>query len=88
MRGVCLSKFTQSLFVLIIQDSRPVPLPDKTKEDILLFFKLYDPVKEELRYFFFGICLDKIFLLMLFSFTNSGTWVGSLSGHLGSLLKF
>ncbi|XP_044462738.1 ubiquitin C-terminal hydrolase 12-like isoform X4 [Mangifera indica] len=32
------------------QDLRPIPLPDKTKEDILLFFKLYDPVKEELRY--------------------------------------
>ncbi|KAH0451894.1 hypothetical protein IEQ34_019193 [Dendrobium chrysotoxum] len=35
---------------LELVDSRPVPLPDKTKEDILLFFKLYDPVKEELRY--------------------------------------
>ncbi|XP_022843770.1 ubiquitin carboxyl-terminal hydrolase 12-like isoform X1 [Olea europaea var. sylvestris] len=32
------------------QDLRPVPLPDKSKEDILLFFKLYDPEKEELRY--------------------------------------
>ncbi|XP_031270955.1 ubiquitin carboxyl-terminal hydrolase 12-like [Pistacia vera] len=32
------------------EDLRPIPLPDKTKEDILLFFKLYDPVKEELRY--------------------------------------
>ncbi|OMO88841.1 Peptidase C19, ubiquitin carboxyl-terminal hydrolase 2 [Corchorus capsularis] len=32
------------------QDSRPVPPPEKTKEDILLFFKLYDPYKEELRY--------------------------------------
>nr|DAD47220.1 TPA_asm: hypothetical protein HUJ06_017157 [Nelumbo nucifera] len=31
-------------------DLRPIPPPDKTKEDILLFFKLYDPVKEELRY--------------------------------------
>ncbi|KAG0478767.1 hypothetical protein HPP92_013486 [Vanilla planifolia] len=29
---------------------RALPLPDKTKEDILLFFKLYDPEKEELRY--------------------------------------
>eukprot|EP00268_Persea_americana_P045288 TRINITY_DN460_c0_g1_i9.p1 TRINITY_DN460_c0_g1~~TRINITY_DN460_c0_g1_i9.p1 ORF type:complete len:1159 (-),score=221.76 TRINITY_DN460_c0_g1_i9:816-4163(-) len=31
-------------------DLRPLPPPDKTKEDILLFFKLYDPDKEELRY--------------------------------------
>ncbi|KAL9242538.1 hypothetical protein vseg_016528 [Gypsophila vaccaria] len=31
-------------------DLRPVPLPDKAKDDILLFFKLYDPEKEELRY--------------------------------------
>ncbi|XP_021892594.1 ubiquitin carboxyl-terminal hydrolase 13-like [Carica papaya] len=31
-------------------DLRPIALPDKTKEDILLFFKLYDPEKAELRY--------------------------------------
>ncbi|KAJ0981726.1 hypothetical protein J5N97_009981 [Dioscorea zingiberensis] len=31
-------------------DLRPLPPPDKTKEDILLFFKLYDPAKEELRF--------------------------------------
>ncbi|KAK9129007.1 hypothetical protein Syun_017804 [Stephania yunnanensis] len=31
-------------------DLHPLPPPDKSKEDILLFFKLYDPVKEELRY--------------------------------------
>ncbi|XP_071724792.1 ubiquitin C-terminal hydrolase 12-like isoform X2 [Rutidosis leptorrhynchoides] len=31
-------------------DSRPVAPPDKTKEDILLFFKLYDPENEELCY--------------------------------------
>lgn len=31
-------------------DLRPIPPPEKTKEDILLFFKLYDPLKEELRY--------------------------------------
>ncbi|GLT81910.1 hypothetical protein SLE2022_003340 [Rubroshorea leprosula] len=30
--------------------SRPIAPPDKTKEDILLFFKNYDPEKEELRY--------------------------------------
>uniref|UniRef100_A0A2P2MFP2 ubiquitinyl hydrolase 1 n=1 Tax=Rhizophora mucronata TaxID=61149 RepID=A0A2P2MFP2_RHIMU len=36
------------LEVEIGQDLRPVPPPDKTKEDILLFFKLYDPLKEEL----------------------------------------
>ncbi|GLT57010.1 hypothetical protein SLA2020_300170 [Shorea laevis] len=32
------------------QDLRPLPPPYKTKEDILLFFKLYDPLKEEFRY--------------------------------------
>ncbi|XP_060169981.1 ubiquitin C-terminal hydrolase 13-like isoform X3 [Lycium barbarum] len=31
-------------------DLRHLPPPDKTKDDILLFFKLYDPEKEELRY--------------------------------------
>ncbi|XWS74671.1 hypothetical protein CRYUN_Cryun01aG0018000 [Craigia yunnanensis] len=32
------------------QDLQPVPPPEKTKDNILLFFKLYDPFKEELRY--------------------------------------
>ncbi|KAE8735173.1 Ubiquitin carboxyl-terminal hydrolase 13 [Hibiscus syriacus] len=32
------------------QDLRPITPPDKTREDILLFFKLYDPEKGELRY--------------------------------------
>ncbi|KAF9664825.1 hypothetical protein SADUNF_Sadunf16G0058300 [Salix dunnii] len=31
-------------------DLRPIAPPEKTKEDILLFFKLYDPEKQELRY--------------------------------------
>ncbi|CAN4114475.1 unnamed protein product [Withania somnifera] len=31
-------------------DLRPCPPREKTKEDILLFFKLYDPLKEEIRY--------------------------------------
>ncbi|WMV31567.1 hypothetical protein MTR67_024952, partial [Solanum verrucosum] len=31
-------------------DLQPFPPPEKTKEDILLFFKLYDPLKEEIRY--------------------------------------
>ncbi|KAG1358578.1 putative Ubiquitin carboxyl-terminal hydrolase 13 [Cocos nucifera] len=31
-------------------DLHPLPPPDKSKEDILLFFKLYDPEKEQLRY--------------------------------------
>ncbi|KAK0592466.1 hypothetical protein LWI29_019700 [Acer saccharum] len=38
------------LEVEIGQDLQPVALPEKTKEEILLFFKLYDPLKEELRY--------------------------------------
>ncbi|KAK6131638.1 hypothetical protein DH2020_034652 [Rehmannia glutinosa] len=31
-------------------DLHPVPPPEKSKDDILLFFKFYDPEKEELRY--------------------------------------
>ncbi|XP_024443312.2 ubiquitin C-terminal hydrolase 12 isoform X2 [Populus trichocarpa] len=31
-------------------DLRPIAPPEKTKEDILLFIKLYDPEKQELRY--------------------------------------
>ncbi|XP_057536281.1 ubiquitin C-terminal hydrolase 12-like [Amaranthus tricolor] len=31
-------------------DLRPIPPPDKTKDEILLFFKHYDPEKEELRF--------------------------------------
>ncbi|XP_069147745.1 ubiquitin C-terminal hydrolase 13-like isoform X11 [Solanum lycopersicum] len=31
-------------------DLRHIPPPDKTKDDIMLFFKIYDPEKEELRY--------------------------------------
>ena len=34
----------------ISQDLCPIAPPEKTKEDILLFFKLYDPEKQELRY--------------------------------------
>ncbi|XP_040994176.1 ubiquitin C-terminal hydrolase 12-like isoform X1 [Juglans microcarpa x Juglans regia] len=32
------------------QDLKSVPPPEKTKEDILLFFKLYEPLKEMLQY--------------------------------------
>ncbi|KAI7746098.1 hypothetical protein M8C21_024663 [Ambrosia artemisiifolia] len=32
-------------------DLNPLPLPEKTKDEILLFFKLYDPEKLELRSF-------------------------------------
>ncbi|GAB2276573.1 hypothetical protein Dimus_011292 [Dionaea muscipula] len=38
------------LEVDLVLDLRPVPPPDETKEDILLFFKHYDPENEELRY--------------------------------------
>ena len=31
-------------------DLRPLAPPEKTKDEILLFFKLYDPMKEELRF--------------------------------------
>ncbi|KAL0401465.1 UNVERIFIED_CONTAM: Ubiquitin carboxyl-terminal hydrolase 12 [Sesamum latifolium] len=31
-------------------DMQPIPPLEKTKEDILLFFKLYDPIEEKLRY--------------------------------------
>ncbi|KAL7252582.1 hypothetical protein ACSBR1_007195 [Camellia fascicularis] len=32
------------------QDLKPIPPPLKSKEEMLLFFKEYDPLKEELRY--------------------------------------
>ncbi|GKV35061.1 hypothetical protein SLEP1_g43379 [Rubroshorea leprosula] len=35
---------------IVFQHFRPIVPPDKTREDILLFFKHYDPEKEELRY--------------------------------------
>ncbi|CAN0879148.1 Ubiquitin C-terminal hydrolase 12 [Linum grandiflorum] len=38
------------LEVEVGMDLRPIPPPDKTKEDILLFCKFYDPMKAELRY--------------------------------------
>lgn len=40
------------LFLEVALDLEMQPLlpPEKTKEDILLFFKLYDPIKEELKY--------------------------------------
>ncbi|XP_019427988.1 PREDICTED: ubiquitin carboxyl-terminal hydrolase 13-like isoform X3 [Lupinus angustifolius] len=38
------------LFLEVEQDFGPFPLPGKRKEDLLLFFKLYDPSNETLRY--------------------------------------
>ena len=37
------------IFLFPWQDPVPVPPAVKTKEDVLLFFKLYNPEKEELR---------------------------------------
>lgn len=34
---------------ILEQDPAPVPPALKTKEDVLLFFKLYNPEKEELK---------------------------------------
>ncbi|XP_075520070.1 ubiquitin C-terminal hydrolase 12-like isoform X1 [Primulina tabacum] len=39
-----------NLFLDLGQDLRQIPLPNKTEDDILLFFKLYDPETEDLRY--------------------------------------
>ncbi|CAL9077680.1 unnamed protein product [Musa acuminata var. zebrina] len=36
--------------IMTLYDLHPLPPPQKTKEDILLFFKLYDPEKEGLRF--------------------------------------
>ena len=46
-------KLIRSILILLraMQDLKPLPLPDKTREDIFLFFKLYEPEKEQLRYF-------------------------------------
>ncbi|WJX22997.1 CSN-associated deubiquitinating enzyme Ubp12 [Trifolium repens] len=32
------------------QDLRPIPPPEKLKEELLLFFKLYEPSSQKLRY--------------------------------------
>ena len=40
---------------ILEQDPAPVPPALKTKEDVLLFFKLYNPEKEELKWFLFLI---------------------------------
>jgi ubiquitin carboxyl-terminal hydrolase 7 len=37
------------IFFFLFQEHIPIPPPEKTKEDVLLFFKLYNPEKEELR---------------------------------------
>ncbi len=51
--GLACSLLLQSdvlyLLSLVFQERIPIPPPDKTKEDVLLFFKLYNPEKEELR---------------------------------------
>ncbi|CAA2970001.1 ubiquitin carboxyl-terminal hydrolase 12-like [Olea europaea subsp. europaea] len=54
LREVC-SKANNAELKLFLEvehdlDLQPIPPPEKTKEDILLFFKTYDPIKEELRY--------------------------------------
>lgn len=38
-----------NLISYIMQDLQPIPPPVKSKEEILLFLKCYDPLKEELR---------------------------------------
>ncbi|XP_057422809.1 ubiquitin C-terminal hydrolase 13-like isoform X2 [Lotus japonicus] len=38
------------LEVKVGQDLQPIPPLERTKEDLLLFFKLYDPLNETLRY--------------------------------------
>ncbi|KAI3991324.1 hypothetical protein MKX01_034643 [Papaver californicum] len=45
----------------------PIPPPDRTKEDILLFFKLYDAEKEELRYVLTLEILKKLNEMVSFS---------------------
>ncbi|RWR80358.1 ubiquitin carboxyl-terminal hydrolase 12 isoform X1 [Cinnamomum micranthum f. kanehirae] len=44
------NKFHNAELKLFLEDLRPLLPPDKTKDDIMLFFKLYDPSKEQLRY--------------------------------------
>ncbi|CAH1418912.1 unnamed protein product [Lactuca virosa] len=50
----CINKANSAELNLFLEvevglDLFPIPPPAKTKEEILLFFKLYDPLKEELR---------------------------------------
>ncbi|CAI9094723.1 OLC1v1030510C1 [Oldenlandia corymbosa var. corymbosa] len=53
----CNPEFNLFLEVEYDKDLRPVPLPKISEEDILVFFKLYDPEKSELRYV--GRCFVK-----------------------------
>ncbi|TQE10835.1 hypothetical protein C1H46_003535 [Malus baccata] len=53
--GQC-SKVSNNMLELFLEvefgpNLRPIPPPEKTNEDILLFFKLYDPEKQEIRLF-------------------------------------
>lgn len=61
-----------SFLALLIQDLRPIAPPEKTKEDILLFFKLYDPEKEELRYLFFFCIFTQIYVCISFPLFFNG----------------
>ena len=82
------------LIFTFFQDLRSIAPPEKTKEEILLFFKLYDPVKEEMRYFL-------LFFLLLFLlpwkldlhayelfFYASGSLGGCLWRQQGNQLKY
>uniref|UniRef100_A0A0D3EUJ2 ubiquitinyl hydrolase 1 n=1 Tax=Oryza barthii TaxID=65489 RepID=A0A0D3EUJ2_9ORYZ len=46
--GLLVEHLTQ--IMTCVQENHPISVPPKTKDDILIFFKLYDPEKEELRY--------------------------------------
>ena len=48
-----------------IQDLLPSSPPEKTKEEILLFFKFYDPLKEELWYVPFVFLPSKLKLHLI-----------------------
>ncbi|KAM1109325.1 hypothetical protein EV1_008836 [Malus domestica] len=52
--GQC-SKVSNNMLELFLEvefgpNLHPIPPPEKTNEDILLFFKLYDPEKQEIRF--------------------------------------
>lgn len=68
-------------FCLLLQDLQPLPPLEKTKDDILLFFKLYDPSKEEIRYYIL-LTNTKVVIFMSefgisFIFENTTIWKGA-----------
>ncbi|MCH93863.1 ubiquitin carboxyl-terminal hydrolase 12-like, partial [Trifolium medium] len=56
-------------------DLRPIAPVEKSEDDILLFFKLYDPEKEELRY------VGRLLVNLTGKPSEILTWLNELAGY-------